>query len=321
MLRLLTVFTVIILCGILGCGENVKKTGNKLSVIDSLGWQEDANYNFGGLVYTEISDNELFVADPSACDIRVYDLNSMKFKRKFGVKGHGPGEFNFMGPFTISGNGDVVVPDPSSMMIAVFDKSGKYKETIKTDFPNTVKFLNDKMYVMEYSTKPQCCIKTIEDGNEEKVLELDSLFVQSKLETASRNYDYTCRGENEFAVLYFKGDRFFDLKTRKEIKFPDDGNAKYFVAGSFIENGDSFYILQATMENPEAGMECETAKDYKVATGTKDFIYEYDYSGNLISTLKLPEDVLFFPQSLTVADGYVVAQDVYTGNLFKYKIM
>ncbi len=321
MIRLLIVLLIVSGCGIIGCDRKVESKAGKLSVIDSLGWQEDENYNFGGLVYTAIKDNELFVADPSACEIRIYDFETMKFDRKFGVKGHGPGELNFIGPFTISESGDIIVPDPSSLTITIFDKSGQYKETLKTDFPNSVKFFNDKMYVMEYSTKPQCCIKTIEDGNEVKILELDSLFTKSNLETDSRNYDYTCRGESEFAVLYFMGDRFFDLKKQKEISFPNDGNGKYFVAGSFIENGDSFYILQATMENPEAGMECETAKDYKIATGTKDFIYEYDYESNLMKTIKLPNDVLFFPQSLTVANGYVVAQDVYTGNVYKYKMM
>ena len=321
MIRLLVMIFVIVCCGITGCDTKIKVTEKKLFAADSIGWQENENYNFGGLVYSGVFNNELYIADPSACEIRVFDFDTFKFKRKFGVKGNGPGEFNFVGSFSIDNDGNVYIADPSSMKIVTFKNTGEYSETIKTDFPNTVKFLNNKMHVMEYCTKPNCNIKTIEDHEEKIEMCLDTIFVKNKLEVESRSYDFTQNGDRQFLVLHFAGKKFIDLKTGEDIMFPADSKGEYFVAGDFLESGDSFFIIQATMQNPEAGMEAETAKQYKEVTGTRDYVYQYNYNGELLNSLKIPDNVLLFPQSVSIAENYIIGQDVYTGNVFKFKII
>lgn len=76
-----------------------------------------------------IADNvnkKLYVTDTHTHDIRVFDLNDLKYIKTIGKRGKEEGEFNFPSHITVDNKGNLYVVDTMNGRVQIFDTDGKF---------------------------------------------------------------------------------------------------------------------------------------------------------------------------------------------------
>ncbi len=99
-------------------------------------------------------NNELYVCDSNNDRVQIFDLD-LNFKRSFGKKGTGRGQFNSPADVNFDSKGNIYVTDQENHRIQVFSPHGEHHiHTIKGDsefHPVSLFTHGNLMYVTDFS--------------------------------------------------------------------------------------------------------------------------------------------------------------------------
>jgi hypothetical protein len=103
---------------------------------------------FERIHFIDITDNYILIYDTKQCFL--FD-RSGRFLQNIGRKGHGPGEYRFVGQLRILNN-EFFIPDPGRNTLMVFNNLNKFKEEIKTSDCFTNQRFIENYFVLSDST-------------------------------------------------------------------------------------------------------------------------------------------------------------------------
>jgi len=93
---------------------------------------DDGTVNFERLQQIAVvSDGSFFAADPGTFSIRKFSPEG-KLVTSFGKQGNGPGEFMMMNTGLCAVGDRILVPDPMTMGVKIFDTEGNFVENVNT---------------------------------------------------------------------------------------------------------------------------------------------------------------------------------------------
>jgi len=109
------------------------------------GGEDDTTMNFPTRISTDALGNIYLLDQMSRC-IKIYTKEG-KFKRSYGRKGNGPGEFYLATEFSIKNNGDIYVLDNSPKRVTIFGKKASTFKLSSSSFPLKICPLDDNQMI------------------------------------------------------------------------------------------------------------------------------------------------------------------------------
>ncbi len=321
-----TVLTLIILNSV-SCVRQDKsgESGSKsvLVVADSLGWQDDENFTFGANNIHNIDGEELYVLDIDNAVFYVYEINSLKFLRKFGSKGRGPGEFLYPNSFTFDKNGDIVVGDFANSRIQWISKQGDFLKAEKFHPIGKVYNYEDSIYVTTAHFAPDYKLTVYNNGEFKTVRKLDQFCSDNDLKEENKHIDIIKYENSLIGVPINRVGCIKDLNNEK-IQFSSSVNRdavpEYSKTSNAVLMNDRFYVVErAYGVDPAQKKNSSLTKieDIKHFYDIREFVCEYSITGELKSSCELPGDMMTLSGEILSSNGKVFLVSNYNGIIFK----
>ena len=137
--------TLLVSCSPEGATENPSTLGTLNETLQVGATNEDAKTArlFGRISAIAADDTRnIYVADRQAREIRVFDPHGT-FIDRFGKSGEGPGEFQAITAMMVDSNDRLIVVDPYTSRISVFNREGTLQESHTNPVANTARDISE----------------------------------------------------------------------------------------------------------------------------------------------------------------------------------
>ena len=321
----LIIISIIALC-LISCNRKSSSVST-VTVIDSLGWQDDLDYAFSGSSSLITNENELFVfGGNSFC---VYDINTLQYLRSFGSKGKGPGEILSSWSYTFDSEDNIVVSDKGNMRLQWFDRTGNFIKSIPTQLPWNIYNYDNNIYLTNCYVLPNFAYKMVINDSLEKKLDLQKICENANIPTDDRDLKIIQKNETIiFAFYHYKPHLFIydnSLKKGSLIKIETPLENKKNISESFLSNvlteDNSFFVIFCLLEKMIDVVEAvDNSYDVKKRSGMQEYLCEYSYSGILLNSWEIPDYIYSIQNSFAKSNDVFFVQDFFSAIIYKFKV-
>ena len=317
------IISTIIIC-LTSCNRK-SSLESTITVVDSLGWQDELEYAFSSGSRLIADENELFIF--SDIEILVYDTKTLQYQRTFGSKGKGPGEISSGWSFTFDKDENIVVCDFGNMRLHWFTKTGDYLKSIPAQLPWTVHCYNENIYFTNFSMTPEFSYKIVDKDSVNTVLNLSKICEKEGVPPDKRELTVIQENENIFIAFSQYKNHLYAYDSSNEnnslikLKTPMDyeNNFAESYVTSILTQKNSFFVIFCLYEKMMDVDETEdNSKDVKDKTGMREFLCEYSYEGQIIDYWKMPNHL--YANSLSKSGNDFFIQDFFSGIVYKFRL-
>jgi hypothetical protein len=317
------IYLLILITTFIGCARDTKKLPtDNLIVIDSLGWQDDADYGFSTINIHRIFEDEIFLLDLDNLKFLVYNTNNFEYKRSFGNRGKGPSELYFPTSFTITENGEIVVSDLGNAKIVWFDRNGKYLKSLQFSNPGNISFSENRLLISNYFlSEPYKLYEYSEDSNFEEIADLTSMCKELEITDMNKRECYAYSIDNSLVFNFpdFSGKTVLKKGNHLE-KICDYNllNTGIFESSTNITSfNNKYYILKNSFMTQNTKV-----KEGKEKGLIHEFILEFDTEGKITKLYGLPSNIFKLKgESLNIINNTFFFQNVLNGQIMKLGIV
>ncbi len=307
-----------------GCSESQEAKSGKLSIIDSLGWQDSDEYAFSESTVSRIRDRELFVLDTDTSIFHVYETGSLQFKRTFGGSGRAPGEFMFPNSFTFDREGNIVVADFANSRLQWITQEGDFVKAINFHPLGKVYNFNDTIFASTAHFAPDYKLVKINGTAIDSVSSLDEVCRKMDLHDEGKHLEIVRMGNrmaafpvNSVGELYlYNGSRIVNTISGNESV-----EKEYSKSSNAVIDEKGFWIVERTFsEKPKSSDKLKTITRMKDVYNIREYLRLYSFDGILLEQYKLPDRMMTLQgETLAMSDSMIFVTN-YDGIIYKLKM-
>lgn len=319
------IISTIIIC-LTSCNRK-SSLESTITVVDSLGWQDNLEFAFSGSSSLMTNENELFVFGGNS--FWVYDINTLQHLRSFGSKGKGPGEILSSWSYTFDSEDNIVVSDKGNMRLQWFDRTGNFIKSIPTQLPWNIYNYDNNIYLTNCYILQDFAYKMVNNGSLETILNLQDICENTNISTDDRDLKIIQKNGTIIVAFYHYKPHLFiydnSLKKGFLIKIETPLENKKNISESFLSNvlteENSFFVIFCLLEKMIDVIEAvDNSYDVKKRSGMQEYLCEYSYKGNLINRWKIPNYIYSSSNSLAKFNDVIFIQDFFSGIIYKFKL-
>jgi hypothetical protein len=303
---------------LLGCNTNKNQQLVTLSPIDSLGWDDNADYAIqaGSM---RIQDGKLYYSDMVQCEISIFDLNDFSLINRFGQKGKAPGEFTFPQNFVVKAD-EIYICDTGNHRVQVLDKNGNFIKQIKTTLPYYMHYSQQNVLFSSFEMRPDLTVNRMLDDSSSVLIDMEAICEQ--FERKSRKFK-AIETDNEFIVIFDFDDVLFLRADKSDMNFKPfeiTGNCLKINAISNIDVCDDFiYFIGNQADDKILKEEPANSTLLKEELNLTEVLYKIDYSGKVHKSWILPKNTFAGASGLAVGKKTILLQDMFSGIIYKFE--
>ena len=305
------------------CSEHNDVVSGSLIIVDSLGWQDSEEYIFSASSVINIINNELYVLDMDTSVFKVYDVETLKFKRSFGRPGRGPGEFMYPSSFTFDASGNIVVCDFANSRIQWISRDGEFIKSQRFHPPGKVYCFDDTVYTSTAHFVPEYKLIKLTDTSIDTISNLESVCKAMELIDENRNLEIVKCADKMIAFPRNSVGEFYSFEN-KEIKTTVSGDKtvieEYSKTSNAVIENNCFWIVERTFSNkPESNSdgELKTITRMKDEYNVNEFLRKYSSDGTLKEQYELPRNILTLEGEILAMNKSWVFITNYNGIIMK----